>query len=61
MKTTLIFPTYLHLSGFISVTANADMQIDPRARSLTAGFSERDILLAVERFGAELVNALPMA
>ena len=52
MKVTLLFPTYLHLSGFISVTGNAEIEMDLREKSLTAIFSEGDIRQAVEQFDA---------
>jgi hypothetical protein len=54
MKVTLLFPTYLHLSGFLSVTGNAEIEMDLRARSLTAIFTDKDIGSAIETFGANI-------
>lgn len=58
MKTTLIFPTYLHLSGFMSVTDCANIEMDLRQKSLTGSFSERDINFAVNSFKAETVQGM---
>lgn len=52
MKATLIFPSYLHLSGFMAVATCGDIEMDLRTRSLTGSFSEAEIRSAVERFGA---------
>jgi hypothetical protein len=54
MKTTLVFPTYLHLAGFISVAENNHIDIDPHNRSLTADFNERDIQRATQMFAAQI-------
>lgn len=42
----------------MSVTDNADIKMDLRARSLTANFTESEIHFAIERFGAELVRSI---
>jgi hypothetical protein len=52
MKVTLIFPTYLHLSGFMSVTKCGDIDLDLRTKSLTAMFSEAEVKRAQEAFAA---------
>jgi hypothetical protein len=57
MKVTLMFPTYLHLSGFISVTDSADIDMNVQAKSLTAVFSENEITIAVKSFNAQLQQA----
>jgi hypothetical protein len=57
MKVTLMFPTYLHLSGFISVTNSADIDMNVQAKSLTAAFSENEITIAVKSFNAQLQQA----
>jgi hypothetical protein len=57
MKVTLMFPTYLHLSGFISVTNSADIDMNVQAKSLTAVFSEHEITIAVKSFNAQLQQA----
>ncbi len=57
MKTTLIFPSYLHLAGFISVTVNGNIEIDLQNKSLTAAFSEKEVELAVQSFDAEVMLA----
>jgi hypothetical protein len=58
MKTTLIFPSYLHLSGFMSVTDCANIEMDLRQKSLTGSFNENDISYAVNSFKAELVRGM---
>ena len=58
MKTTLIFPTYLHLSGFMSVADCGNIEMDIRTKSLTGYFSEREIKQATEFFGASFMHAM---
>jgi hypothetical protein len=53
MKVTLTFPTYLHLSGFMSVTNSGAIDLDLRTKSLTAIFSEKEIELALRNFNAQ--------
>jgi hypothetical protein len=58
MKTTLQFPTYLHLAGFMSVVVNPNIQMDLRTKSLTADFSDKEITTAVASFAAHVVAAI---
>jgi len=55
MKVALIFPSYLHLAGFMSQVENGNIQMDLRKKSLTAFFSEKDIQVAITKFCAQLI------
>ena len=55
MKTTLTFPSYMHLAGFMSVAENASIEMDLSAKSLTAFFHEKDIQIALQAFSARIV------
>jgi hypothetical protein len=61
MKVTLTFPTYLHLSGFMSVTSSGAIDMDLRTKSLTAIFSEKEIDLALRNFNAKTATHLVSA
>jgi len=52
MVVTLAFPTYSHLSGFLAKTGNSSMEINLKAKTLSARFSAAEIGMAKEDFAA---------
>jgi hypothetical protein len=56
MKTTLVFPSYMHLAGFVSVADNGNINIDLHTKSLTADFHHKDVQTATQAFSATVLE-----
>jgi hypothetical protein len=52
MRVTLLFPSYLKLSDFLSKVGTRCIELDLKMKALTADFNNQEVIMAMSDFQA---------